>query len=76
MQRVAIFGVGLIGGSFALALRRAGFAGEIVGVSSPRTIEAAIAAGVIERGTDAVTAAKECDLIYLSQPVLGILRGY
>jgi prephenate dehydrogenase len=75
MQRVAIFGVGLIGGSFALALRRAGFAGEIVGVSSPRTIEAAIAAGVIERGIDAVTAAKECDLIYLSQPVLGILRA-
>jgi prephenate dehydrogenase len=75
MQRVAIFGVGLIGGSFALALRRAGFAGEIVGVSSPRTIEAAIAAGVIERGTDAVTAAKECDLIYLSQPVLGILQA-
>ena len=75
MERVAIFGVGLIGGSFALALRKAGFTGEIVGVSSPRTIQAAIAAGVIERGMDGAAAAEQCDLIYLSQPVLGILRA-
>ncbi len=42
MRTVAIVGVGLIGGSFSLALRRAGFDGRIIGVSSPRTIEAAI----------------------------------
>ncbi len=39
MRSVAIVGVGLIGGSFGLALRKAGFHGEIVGVSSPATIE-------------------------------------
>ena len=50
MQSVAIVGVGLIGGSFALALRAAGFAGPIVGVSSPRTIDEAIACGAIDRG--------------------------
>ncbi|MFS2116128.1 prephenate dehydrogenase/arogenate dehydrogenase family protein, partial [Herbaspirillum frisingense] len=31
-KKVVIFGVGLIGGSFALALRRAGQAAHIVGV--------------------------------------------
>ncbi|MGF6967262.1 threonine dehydrogenase-like Zn-dependent dehydrogenase [Paraburkholderia sp. WC7.3g] len=30
-KKVAIFGVGLIGGSFALALKKAGGAGQIVG---------------------------------------------
>lgn len=75
MRHVAIFGVGLIGGSFALALRRAGFTGDITGVSSPQTLEAAIAAGVIDRGADAVTAARECDFIYLAQPVSGIIAA-
>ena len=32
MDTVAILGVGLIGGSFGLALRRAGYAGRILGV--------------------------------------------
>jgi prephenate dehydrogenase len=39
METVAIIGVGLIGGSFGLALKSAGFRGRIVGVSSPQTIE-------------------------------------
>jgi prephenate dehydrogenase len=43
LNTVAIFGVGLIGGSFALALRHAGFHGSIIGVSSPSTIERALA---------------------------------
>ena len=34
VNTVAIVGVGLIGGSFALALREAGFAGKMIGVSS------------------------------------------
>lgn len=75
MRRVAIFGVGLIGGSFALALRRAGFSGEITGVSSPRTLEAALAAGVIDTAADARSAVRECDFFYLSQPVSGIIRA-
>ena len=36
MRSVGIVGVGLIGGSFGLALRAAGFTGRIVGVSSER----------------------------------------
>ena len=40
IQTVTIVGVGLIGGSFGLALRKYGFAGRILGVSSARTLEA------------------------------------
>ncbi len=73
MKTVAIFGVGLIGGSFALALREAGFAGQIVGVSSPGTLARALQLKVIDRGASAEQAAREADLIYLAQPILRIL---
>lgn len=74
MQRVAICGVGLIGGSFALALRRAGFTGSMVGVSSERTIAEAVELGVIERGVALEEAAQTADLIYLAQPILKIIE--
>jgi prephenate dehydrogenase len=74
MNTVAIFGVGLIGGSFALALRRAGFTGHIVGVSSPETIEKALALQVIDHGLPAEQAAEAADLIYLAQPILRIIE--
>lgn len=73
MQTVAIFGVGLIGGSFALALRKSGFAGKILGVSSPETIEKAVSRGVIDAGTSVGEAAASADLIFLSQPIHVIL---
>jgi len=74
MDRVAIAGVGLIGGSFALALRKAGFAGEIIGISSASTIQAAVARGAISRGTTLEEAAESADVIYLAQPIDQILR--
>jgi prephenate dehydrogenase len=74
MDTVAIFGVGLIGGSFALALRRAGFEGRILGVSSEETIRSALALGVIDAGLPAPAAAAEADWVYLSQPICGILE--
>lgn len=73
IQSVAIVGVGLIGGSFGLALREAGFAGEIAGVSSPAAIEAGIATGAISRGISLEEATATADLIYLAQPVDRIL---
>lgn len=73
MRRVAIFGVGLIGGSFGLALREAGFEGEIVGVSSAGAIAAALERKVISRGVTLEQAAEWADLIYLAQPVDRIL---
>jgi prephenate dehydrogenase len=71
---IAIAGVGLIGGSFALALRKAGFEGEIVGHSSPATIAKATALGVIDRGATFDEAAR-CDLLFLAQPVSSIIES-
>ncbi len=73
MKTVAIAGVGLIGGSFGLALRKAGFSGEILGISSERAIEPALNAGAISRGSTLEEAAATADLIYLAQPVDRIL---
>lgn len=73
MERVAVVGVGLIGGSFALALRQSGYTGEILGVSSSSTIEAALSRGVIDRAVSLDEAAAECDLLYLAHPIRQIL---
>ncbi len=73
MQTVAVVGVGLIGGSFALALRRAGFEGRILGVSSERTLREALALGVIDESATLADAAASADLLYLSQPISRIL---
>lgn len=74
MKTVAIFGVGLIGGSFALALRKAGFSGRILGVSSAPTLQRALDLDVIDAGATTRQAAEAADLIYLSQPILRILE--
>jgi prephenate dehydrogenase len=71
---VAIAGVGLIGGSFALALREAGSSGKIIGVSSPRTTRAALDRGVIDQALPLAEAAAQSDLIYLAQPIEQILQ--
>ena len=74
MNTVAIVGVGLIGGSFALALRAAGFRGRILGVSSPRTLDAAAGLGVIDEGLPLEAAVPAADLIYLANPIARILE--
>ena len=70
---VTIAGVGLIGGSFGLALRKAGFDGKIIGVSSPATIRAALERGAIDEALPLAEAAEQSDIIYLSQPINRIL---
>jgi prephenate dehydrogenase len=74
MKSVGIIGVGLIGGSFGLALRKAGFAGSILGVSSARSIGEAVELGAIDSGATLEEAAGVCDLLFLSQPISGILE--
>jgi prephenate dehydrogenase len=69
-----IVGVGLIGGSFALALRKAGFAGRIIGVSSAPVIRAALERGVIDAALPLAEAAAVSDFIYLAQPIERILE--
>jgi prephenate dehydrogenase len=73
MQTAAIFGIGLIGGSFALAIRRAGFTGPVLGVSSPSTIAKALKKNVISEGVSLEEACARADFIYLAQPIQRIL---
>ncbi len=73
MNTVAIVGVGLIGGSFGLSLRKAGFEGEILGVSSPGAVSAGLRAGAIDTSGTLAEAASRADLLYLAQPVDRIL---
>ena len=71
IDKLVIIGVGLIGGSFALALREAGAAGEIVGVGrSAANLEEALRLGVINRiAPDAAEAVRDADLVMLAVPV-------
>jgi len=73
MRTVAIAGVGLIGASFGLALRKAGFRGRILGVSSPDAIREAIEVGAIDEGLPLEIAVPQADLIYLSQTIRRIV---
>jgi prephenate dehydrogenase len=71
---VTIAGVGLIGGSFGLALRQAGFEGRIIGVSSPRTVKAALERAAIHEALPLAEAAAQSDVVFLAQPIETILE--
>lgn len=71
IQRLAVIGVGLIGGSLARALRYAGEVGEIVGCGRSReNLDRAVQLGVIDRYThDICTAVSGADMIFLAVPL-------
>ena len=77
MRQVLIVGTGLIGASVGLALRAAGFDGEIIGTGpTAETLTIARDIGAIDSfhardGADSVAAS--CDVIVLCGPVLSIL---
>jgi len=69
-QRVALLGLGLISGSLALALRQAGYPGELIGWG-PRepSLQRGLALGVIDRYTlDLNEVVAQCDLIVVGAP--------
>ncbi|MDX8400393.1 MAG: prephenate dehydrogenase/arogenate dehydrogenase family protein [Gallionellaceae bacterium] len=70
LNKVVIFGVGLIGGSFALALRKANAVNEVVGFGRRMTtLEQAKQLGVIDRiGTD-LAELGDADIVLLATPV-------
>ena len=77
-DRVVIFGVGLIGGSFALGLKAAGAAQHVVGLGrNPSNLARALELGVIDEAcTDAAVVAG-ADLVLLAMPVgqMGAVLG-
>ncbi len=76
IQRLAIIGVGLIGGSLARALRQAGAVQEVVGCGRDReNLEQALALGVIDRYCqDPAEAVIGADRVFLAVP-LGAMRA-
>ncbi len=76
-KRVSIVGCGLVGASFALALRRAGLCERIAGWdSSASVLDEALARGVIDEVDGALGegAVSSSDLIYLAMPVREIIN--
>lgn len=74
-RRVAILGTGLIGGSFALALRRAIPGVRITGWDRPEVLERARARSVIDQAAgDVAAAVAHAELVYLALPVGAILE--
>jgi prephenate dehydrogenase len=71
IRKLAIFGVGLIGGSFALALRRADAVAQVVGVGrSQANLARAVELGVIDAiAADAADALAGADLVLVAVPV-------
>lgn len=69
--KLVIIGVGLIGGSFALAMKRAGLVGQVVGVGrSLDNLNRAIELGVIDAASqDPAEAVAGADLVLVATPV-------
>ncbi len=71
VPKLAVVGVGLIGGSFALALKEAGLVGEIVGIGRGRAnLETAREKGIIDAFTHSLSeGVAGADVVFLSTPV-------
>ncbi|MBU1224237.1 MAG: prephenate dehydrogenase/arogenate dehydrogenase family protein [Gammaproteobacteria bacterium] len=69
VEKLAIVGTGLIGGSFSLALKQAGAVREVLGVGrNPASLDAALERGLIDRAADWAQAG-QADCILLALPV-------
>ena len=70
-KKVALIGCGLMGGSFAVAARRAGWAPHIVGFSaSEASRQKALSMGVIDEAVDSIAqAVTDADVVLLAVPV-------
>jgi len=75
IRRLAVVGVGLIGGSLARALRAAGEVGEIIGCGRGKAnLERAVELGVIDRYShDVAEAVAGADAVFVAVP-LGAMR--
>lgn len=76
IKRLAVVGVGLIGGSLSLALKEKGEVGEVVGIGRGLSnLQKAQELGVVDRYTQDVTAGVEgADMVFLATPVCSLAR--
>jgi prephenate dehydrogenase len=69
-RRVAVIGTGLIGGSFALALRALAPQVSVIGFDRADVLDRAVARGVVhEPASDVAAALRGADLVYIALPV-------
>ena len=69
-MKLAVVGLGLIGGSMAKDLRRSKFATEIIGVDNhPENAKIALEMGIADRIESLATAVKEADIVIVAIPV-------
>ena len=76
-KTVAVLGVGLIGGSLALAFKRSRAVGTVIGVSRQQTIDKALELEVIDEGApreEMAAVLARADLVVLGAPVSVIIR--
>ena len=74
LQKIVVVGVGLIGGSCAMALKRAHGVGEVVGVGRTRAnLDMAIARGVVDRALtldqDWASESRDANVVLVAAPV-------
>jgi len=74
-KRVAIVGLGLMGGSLAAALKTSHACQEVIGVARrSETIALALERGLVDRGTTDPSAVDEADVVVLAIPVRAIIE--
>ncbi|HET9180104.1 MAG TPA: prephenate dehydrogenase/arogenate dehydrogenase family protein [Terriglobia bacterium] len=74
-KRIAIIGMGLIGGSWALALKKAGYAAHRIGFDAPGVLKQALESGAVHEAAKNVDeAVRDADLVVLATPVGKILE--
>ncbi len=73
-HHISIIGLGLIGGSWGLALRESGFKGRRVGFDRPEVMARAQAGGAVDEiAADVAATVRRADLVILATPVGAIL---
>jgi len=74
IPRLAILGVGLIGGSLALALKQAGVVGQVVGIGRGlQNLEKALELGIVDQITrDPLAGVGDADLVFMATPVTSL----
>ncbi|MDZ7722342.1 MAG: prephenate dehydrogenase [candidate division KSB1 bacterium] len=76
-KTISIIGVGLIGGSLGLALRRKKFRGRVIGIDDPYVLENALKRGAIDEGISRINikdGLEHSDLVFLCTPITDIMQ--
>lgn len=75
-RRIAVIGTGLMGGSFALAVRKTFLGVTLVGFDRPHTAEKALERGAVnETATDLAAAVGGADLVYIAVPIAATMEA-